>query len=183
MAEYRLHCMKESGNANKVAMMLALTGADWEPVWVDYFNGATRTDSFKGAINEMGEVPVLDHGATRLTQSGVILNYLVEQTGKFGGRNARYLGARAGLRGVNSSQRGGAPMSRILWFTLGAIAGTAYASRVINQERLDLAVGETRLPGLADHAVIDASHSGLLFSAVAAEQAGTFLRDGRFRHD
>jgi glutathione S-transferase len=88
MAEYRLHCMKESGNANKVALMLALTGADWEPVWVDYFNGATRTDSFKGELNEMGEVPVLEHGSTRLAQSGVILNYLAERTGKFGGRNA-----------------------------------------------------------------------------------------------
>jgi|SRR5581483_6786774 len=88
MAEYRLHCMKESGNANKVAMMLALSGADWQPVWVDYFNGATRSDAFKGELNEMGEVPVLDHGAKRLTQSGVILHYLAEQTGKFGGRNA-----------------------------------------------------------------------------------------------
>ena len=45
-----------------------------------------------------------------------------------------------------------------------------------------VAVDETRLPGLADHVVIDASHSGLLFSAAAAEQAGAFLRDGRFRH-
>jgi hypothetical protein len=35
-------------------------------------------------------------------------------------------------------------MSRVLWFTLGAIAGTAYAARVINRERLDLAVGESR---------------------------------------
>ena len=88
MAEYRLHCMKESGNANKVAMMLALTGVDWAPVWVDYFNGATRSEAFRGELNEMGEVPVLEHGATRLTQSGVILHYLAEQTGKFGGRNA-----------------------------------------------------------------------------------------------
>jgi glutathione S-transferase len=88
MAEYRLHCMKESGNANKVAIMLALTGAEWEPVWVDYFNGATRTDAFRAEVNEMGEVPVLEHGPRRLTQSGVILHYLVEQTGKFGGRNA-----------------------------------------------------------------------------------------------
>jgi len=87
MAEYRLYCMKESGNAYKVALMLALSGADWEPVWVDYFNGATRTDSFKAEINEMGEVPVLVHGPTRLSQSGVILNYLVETTGKFGGRD------------------------------------------------------------------------------------------------
>ncbi|HVZ00517.1 MAG TPA: glutathione S-transferase [Dongiaceae bacterium] len=88
MAEYRLHCMKESGNANKVALMLALTGADWEPVWVDYFNGATRTEAFRGEVNEMGEVPVLEHGSRRLTQSGVILHYLAEQTGRFGGRNA-----------------------------------------------------------------------------------------------
>jgi pimeloyl-ACP methyl ester carboxylesterase len=43
-----------------------------------------------------------------------------------------------------------------------------------------VAVDETRLPGLADHVVIEASHSGLLFSAAAAEQAGAFLRDGRF---
>ena len=88
MAEYRLHCMKESGNAYKAGLMLALTGADWEPVWVDYFNGATRTDAFRGELNEMGEVPVLDHGSKRLTQSGVILHYLAEQTGKFGPRDA-----------------------------------------------------------------------------------------------
>ena len=84
MAEYRLHCMKESGNAYKVALMLELCGCDWQPVWVDYFNGATRTDAFKGAVNEMGEVPVLEHKGRRFTQSGVILDYLAEMTGKFG---------------------------------------------------------------------------------------------------
>jgi glutathione S-transferase len=87
MAEYRLHCMKESGNAYKAALMLELAGCDWQPVWVDYFGGATRTDAFKGTLNEMGEVPVLDHGTTRLTQSGVILDYLAERTGRFGGRS------------------------------------------------------------------------------------------------
>ena len=43
-----------------------------------------------------------------------------------------------------------------------------------------VAVAETRLPGLTDHVVVDASHSGLLFSTEAAEQAVAFLRDGRF---
>lgn len=43
-----------------------------------------------------------------------------------------------------------------------------------------VAVDETRLPGLTDHVVVDASHSGLLFSTEAAEQAVAFLRDGRF---
>lgn len=43
-----------------------------------------------------------------------------------------------------------------------------------------VSVAETRSPGLADHIVIDASHSGLLFSAEAAERVARFLRDGRF---
>ena len=45
-----------------------------------------------------------------------------------------------------------------------------------------VAVAETRLPGLADHVVIEASHSGLLFSTAAADQAAGFLRTGRFEH-
>lgn len=44
-----------------------------------------------------------------------------------------------------------------------------------------VAVEETRLPGLADHAVVAASHSGMLFSAEAAQLAIRFLREGRFR--
>jgi hypothetical protein len=45
-----------------------------------------------------------------------------------------------------------------------------------------VAVAETRLPGLADHVVIEASHSGLLFSAEAVDQATAFLRTGHFQH-
>lgn len=45
-----------------------------------------------------------------------------------------------------------------------------------------VAVAETRTPALADHVVVDASHSGLLFSAEAAAHAAEFLREGRFRH-
>jgi pimeloyl-ACP methyl ester carboxylesterase len=43
-----------------------------------------------------------------------------------------------------------------------------------------VAVAETRLDGIADHVVIDASHSGLLFSEAAARQAVAFLGEGRF---
>jgi pimeloyl-ACP methyl ester carboxylesterase len=43
-----------------------------------------------------------------------------------------------------------------------------------------VAVIETQLEGLTDHVVVDASHSGLLFSAEAAAQAIAFLREGRF---
>ena len=43
--------------------MLNLCGAKWEPRFVDFFNGETRTPEY-GAINEMGEVPVLEHRQT-----------------------------------------------------------------------------------------------------------------------
>ena len=39
---------------------------------------------------------------------------------------------------------------------------------------------ETRLPGLAAHCIVPASHTGLVFSAAAARQAAHFLREGRF---
>ena len=43
-----------------------------------------------------------------------------------------------------------------------------------------VAVAETRVAGVKDHVIVDASHSGLLFSAEAAGQAVAFLRDGAF---
>lgn len=46
-----------------------------------------------------------------------------------------------------------------------------------------VALDETQLPGLADHCVVAASHSGLVFSPEAARQTAAFLRDGQFRHD
>jgi len=83
MAEFRLYCFAQSGNAYKAALMLNLCGAAWEPRFVDYFGGETRTPAFR-AINEMGEVPVLEHGDLRLSQTGVILDYLAGRFGRFG---------------------------------------------------------------------------------------------------
>lgn len=83
MAEYRLHCFAQSGNAYKAALMLELAGADWEPVFVDFFNGATRSAEFL-ALNPMGEVPVLEHRKLVLSQSGVILDHLARRLGRFG---------------------------------------------------------------------------------------------------
>ncbi|MCH8168127.1 MAG: glutathione S-transferase N-terminal domain-containing protein, partial [Proteobacteria bacterium] len=59
MTEYRLHCFAQSGNSYKVALMLQLAGADWAPVFVDFFNGENRSPEFR-ALNPMGEVPVLE---------------------------------------------------------------------------------------------------------------------------
>ena len=43
-------------------------------------------------------------------------------------------------------------------------------------------VAETRVEGLADHVVVRASHSGLIFSDAAVRQAAAFLSEGRFTH-
>jgi glutathione S-transferase len=87
MAEYLLYGFAQSGNSYKAALMLNLCGADWTARFVDFFNGETRTPAFR-AINVMGEVPVLEHGGKRLTQSGVILDYLAERLGRFGPNDA-----------------------------------------------------------------------------------------------
>jgi len=43
-----------------------------------------------------------------------------------------------------------------------------------------VSVAETELPGLTDHCIVPATHTGLLFSKQAAAQAIAFLRGARF---
>ena len=84
----KLHCFGESGNAYKAALALELSGLDWEPVKVDFFGGETRSEAFRSQINPMGEAPVMIDGDVKLTQSGVIQDYVAEKSGKFGGRDS-----------------------------------------------------------------------------------------------
>ncbi|WP_299599272.1 glutathione S-transferase family protein [uncultured Tateyamaria sp.] len=80
----KLHCFGESGNSYKAALALQLSGLDWEPVFVDFFGGAARTDEYR-ALNPMGEAPLLVDGDRKISQSGVIQKYVSDKTGKFGG--------------------------------------------------------------------------------------------------
>jgi len=88
------------------------------------------------------------------------------------GRSARVL-----LKGLEQ-----APPQR----EVGAIAGTLEVGlgRVFGTfdgpHDGTVAVAETRLPGLADHYEVRASHMGLLVSRPAAEAVASFLRTGRF---
>ncbi|MFY9316847.1 MAG: glutathione S-transferase family protein [Burkholderiales bacterium] len=82
---YRLHGFCQSGNTFKVAFLLRALGAPFETVFVDFMQGRTRDATWRESTNEMGEAPVLDDGARRLTQSGVILTYLARKHGRFGG--------------------------------------------------------------------------------------------------
>ena len=86
---YQHYCFGESGHSYKVALALSFAGVDWQARHVDFFGGETRSEAYRAEANEMGEAPVLVHDNVRLTQSGVILDYLSEQTGKFGGATSQ----------------------------------------------------------------------------------------------
>ena len=83
----KLNCFGESGHSYKAALALQLAEIDWTPIFVDFFNGETRSDHYRNQVNEMGEAPVLVDGDIKLTQSGVIQNYLYNKTGKHGGKD------------------------------------------------------------------------------------------------
>jgi glutathione S-transferase len=80
----QLHCFGESGHSYKVALGMAVTGYAWQPVFVDFFNGAARSPDFL-RLNPMGECPVFVEDGRVLTQSGVILYHISERTGALAG--------------------------------------------------------------------------------------------------
>ena len=85
--KYRLHYFPESGNSYKLALMLTLCGQTFEPVWTDFGGGVTRTPEWRARVNAMGEIPVLEEGAERLTQTAPILLNLAERYGRLEGEN------------------------------------------------------------------------------------------------
>jgi len=87
MPAYRLHYFPKSGNSFKLALMLALCGQSFEPVWTDFNGGVTRSKEWRAAVNPMGEIPVLEIDGEKLTQTAPILLQLAQQFGKFGGDN------------------------------------------------------------------------------------------------
>ena len=80
--QFKLYCFAQSGNAYKAALFLSLADLDWNPIFVDFFNGETRSEEFK-RINSMGEVPVLVDQDKNISQSGAILHYLSLKTELF----------------------------------------------------------------------------------------------------
>ncbi|BBB61883.1 glutathione S-transferase [Undibacterium sp. KW1] len=84
---YKLYSLCQSGNSFKVAFLLRALNQPFENAFVDMFQGVTRSNEWREQANEMGEVPILEDGERRLTQSGVILSYLSNKHGAFGGKN------------------------------------------------------------------------------------------------
>jgi glutathione S-transferase len=88
---YKLHGFAQSGNAYKVALLLQALRQPWTPVhltFAEFVGGVPRSDAWREQVNAMGEVPVLEVGDRRLTQSAAIMLYLAEKHGAYGGRDA-----------------------------------------------------------------------------------------------
>ena len=86
MARYTLHGIFASGPAYKVGLMLNLTKTPYNYTHVDLRGGAHKAPAFL-AYNRYGQVPALEDHQTGqvLCQSSVILDYLADETGQFGG--------------------------------------------------------------------------------------------------
>jgi pimeloyl-ACP methyl ester carboxylesterase len=88
------------------------------------------------------------------------------------GRSMEFL--EKGLERWDGPQQLGAIAGRLplgLGFLLGGLASPHDGT---------VSVEETRLPGIADHRVIAAAHTGLPFCDEAARETVAFIRDGRF---
>ncbi len=88
MARYTLHGIFASGPTYKVGLMLRLSATPFNYEHLDLRAGAHKADAFL-VKNRYGQVPVLeDHQNDYcLCQSSVILDYLADETGKFGGKD------------------------------------------------------------------------------------------------
>ena len=67
MAQYKLHCFSQSGNSYKVALYLNCAGLEWDPVFVDFFNGQTRKPEWREAVNEIPRAA----GAVRIVKGSL----------------------------------------------------------------------------------------------------------------
>ena len=86
-AAFTLYGNANSQPAARIALFFRLAGIPFAYRHLDLRNGQQKTPEYL-AINRFGRVPTLVHGALSLSESSVILTYLAEQTGAFGGRDA-----------------------------------------------------------------------------------------------
>jgi glutathione S-transferase len=69
---YKLHAFAQSGNAYKVAVLLQALRQPWTAVhmpFADFASGVPRSDAFRQGVNAMGEIPIIEVGDRKLTQS------------------------------------------------------------------------------------------------------------------
>jgi glutathione S-transferase len=84
---FKLNGIALSGPTQKVALTLALAGQKFSYKHVNLMKGEHKTPEYL-KLNRYGQVPVLQHGATTLCQSGAIMFYLADVLPKIGGKDA-----------------------------------------------------------------------------------------------
>jgi glutathione S-transferase len=86
---YKLHAFAQSGNTYKVALLLQALRVPWTPIHLpfeEFAKGIQRSESWRQDVNPMGEIPVLEVGDKKLTQSAVIMLFLADKHGGYGGQ-------------------------------------------------------------------------------------------------
>jgi glutathione S-transferase len=86
---YELHAFSQSGNCYKVALLLQALGQPWKAIHMpfsDFAGGVPRSDTWRQEQNPMGELPILEAGGRKMTQSGAILIWLADRHGAYGGK-------------------------------------------------------------------------------------------------
>jgi len=87
---YKLHAFSQSGNAFKVAVLLQALRQPWTAVhlpFADFAGGMVRSESWRQDVNAMGEIPILEVGDQKLTQSAAIMLFLADKHGAYGGKS------------------------------------------------------------------------------------------------
>jgi len=87
---YKLHAFAQSGNTYKVALLLQALRQPWTPIHLpfeEFAKGIQRSDAWRQEMNPMGEIPVLEAGDKKLTQSAVIMLFLADKHGAYGGQS------------------------------------------------------------------------------------------------
>jgi glutathione S-transferase len=87
---YKLHAFAQSGNTYKVAILLQALRQPWTPIHLpfeEFAKGIQRSDAWRQDVNPMGEIPVLETGDKKLTQSAVIMIHLTEKHGAYAGKS------------------------------------------------------------------------------------------------
>lgn len=85
-APFILYGNVNSQPATRIALFFRLAGIPFQYRHLDLRAGQQKSPEYQ-AINRFGRVPTLVHGDHSISESSVILTYLAEQTGQFGGRD------------------------------------------------------------------------------------------------
>lgn len=87
MSDYTLYGNFNSQPSMRVALFLSMAGIDYAYRHLDLRGGQQKSPEYL-AINRFGRVPTLVDKGAPIAESAVILTYLADQTGQFGGRDA-----------------------------------------------------------------------------------------------